>query len=80
MNGPKIKRLTVHAAAGDAVRAGALANELQRALRQLQTSGQTPPQRRMVITLALPSNTNAGAGQLAGRIAAELRRKLGQPD
>lgn len=77
MTAVRIKRLTVEAAAGDGERAGLLARELEQLLRQpLGGAGQVAPQRRIVITLAPPAD--ASAERIAGQIAAELRRKLGQ--
>lgn len=77
MSALKIKRLTIQAAAGDTGRAGVLADELARLLRQpLADGGQVSPQRKIVITLAPAAD--ASAEQMASQIAAELRRKLGQ--
>jgi vacuolar-type H+-ATPase subunit E/Vma4 len=77
MSAVKIKRLTVVAAPGDTARAGALARELERLLRQpVAGGGVVSPQRK--ISIVLTPTGDAGVERLASQIAAELRRKLGQ--
>lgn len=79
MSGVKIRRLTVAAAPGDTARAGALAAELARLLRQpVQPGGTVSAQRK--ISISVTPEAGAGADQIARQIAIELRRKLGQLD
>ncbi|MFP5391131.1 MAG: hypothetical protein ACLGI6_06245 [Gammaproteobacteria bacterium] len=75
----KIKRMSIVAPAGDAERAGALAAQLKRLLRQpVAGGGAVSAQARTTITIQPTDDTSTE--RLARQIAAELRRKLGALD